>query len=363
MSDEAAIQKVMDGSVWEEFCDRLKEAGQQIIAAAPEDPFDRAEGLRYLGRLTRNFLEGGIEAPTAGSGELTTLSVKIGLDNPDYVYASARLSSDAEYRLSGKMGDVHLLGIGIFSGGLGSERGLVRDAYLSSDALKLEPDASFRIAISREPRPGNWLRMGEETNALNIRQTLLRRREQRPAQLELERIDPAPPPAPLDPAAFGRSLERAGQTVGAVVGQFLGWSAAFQAHRHEVRPLEPALLAVAQGDPNTSYNYSYWEIAEEEAFVVELCPPADCSYWNLQIGNHWLESLDFMQRNTHVNHETAVAEEDGSVRVVIAARDPGVPNWLDTAGHRRGALALRWVGAAEEPPLPTTRVLPLADLS
>ena len=188
MGDEAAIQKVMDGSVWEEFCDRLKEAGRQVIQASPEDPFDRAEGLRYLGRLTRNFLDGGIETPNAGGGELTTLSVKIGLDNPDYVYASARLSSDAEYRLSGRMGDAHLLGIGIFSGGLGSERGLVRDAYLSSDELKLEPDGGFEVAISREQRPGNWLRMGEETNSLNIRQTLLRRREQTPARLALERL-------------------------------------------------------------------------------------------------------------------------------------------------------------------------------
>jgi len=363
MGDEAAIQKVMDGSVWEEFCDRLKEAGRQVIQASPEDPFDRAEGLRYLGRLTRNFLDGGIETPNAGGGELTTLSVKIGLDNPDYVYASARLSSDAEYRLSGRMGDAHLLGIGIFSGGLGSERGLVRDAYLSSDELKLEPDGGFEVAISREQRPGNWLRMGEETNSLNIRQTLLRRREQTPARLALERLDPVPPPAPLDPASFARSLERAGQTVGAVVGQFLGWTAAFQAHRHEIRPLDAQLLAVAQGDPNTSYNYSYWEIDDDEAFVVELAPPAECSYWNLQIGNHWLESLDFMHRDTHVNHETAVREADGSVRVVIASRDPGLPNWLDTAGHRRGGLALRWVGAAAEPPLPTTRVLPLADLA
>ena len=361
MGDEVTTQKVMDGSVWEEFCERLKEAGHEIIAAAPADPFDRAEGLRYLGRVTRNFLEAGLEGP--GSATLTTASVKIGLDNPDYVYASARLSSQAEYRLKGRLGDAHLLGLGIFSGGLGSERGLIRDAYLSSDEMEREADGSFEVAISREERPGNWLRMGEETNALNIRQTLLRRREQRPAQLELQRLDAAPPPAPLDPAAFGRALERAGQTVGAVVGQFLGWTAAFQAHKHEVRALDPALLAVAQGDPNTSYNYSYWEIGEDEAFVVDLVPPAECSYWNLQIGNHWLESLDFMHHDTHVNHETAVRAEDGSVRVVIAGQDPGVPNWLDTAGHRRGGLALRWVGASGEVPSPKTRLVPLSELA
>ncbi|MDP6243412.1 MAG: hypothetical protein QF462_08790, partial [Myxococcota bacterium] len=89
--------------------------------------------------------------------------------------------------------------------------------------------------------------------------------------------------------------------------------------------------------------------------------PPECEYWNLQIGNHWLESLDFRHYTTHVNHETAVRENDGSVRIVIAHRDPGVPNWLDTAGHARGGLALRWVGA-EHPPSPSTRVAEIDSL-
>ena len=59
--------------------------------------------------------------------------------------------------------------------------------------------------------------------------------------------------------------------------------------------------------------------------------------------------LSSTSRVTHVNHHTAIADPHGLVRVVISATDPGLPNWLDTAGHRRGALALRWVGAKEEP--------------
>ena len=95
--------------------------------------------------------------------------------------------------------------------------------------------------------------------------------------------------------------------------------------------------------------------------MIELVPP-DCDYWNLQIGNHWLESFDYMHHDTHVNHESAVAGPDGTVRIVVAHRDPGVPNWLDTAGHTRGALALRWVGASEIPE-PATRVVPVDSLA
>ena len=41
--------------------------------------------------------------------------------------------------------------------------------------------------------------------------------------------------------------------------------------------------------------------------------------------------------------------------------DPGVENWLTTAGHDRGAMCWRWIRAAAHPQ-PRTRVVPLAEL-
>ena len=89
------------------------------------------------------------------------------------------------------------------------------------------------------------------------------------------------------------------------LGQFLGWTKSFESHRHEVREIDPKLSASAQGDPQTRYFYSDWEIGEDEAFVVDLEPPK-CDYSNLQIENHWLESFDFMSFATHLNPATAV---------------------------------------------------------
>ena len=55
-------------------------------------------------------------------------------------------------------------------------------------------------------------------------------------------------------------------------------------------------------------------------------------------------------------------EADGSVRFVIAHRDPGVPNWLDTAGHDVGTVGVRWVGPDVVDVLPTTRVVKVGSL-
>ncbi|NQZ96861.1 MAG: DUF1214 domain-containing protein [Myxococcales bacterium] len=361
MSDDA-VQRISDGRAWDEFCDRLKEAGHQVLDAAPDDPFDRAEGIRYVSRLARSFLRNATETVQPGRVALGHAeSPKIGLDNPDYVYCGASLDSNATYTLRGEFADAHMIGFGTFSGGLGTPKGLLRDGYLESHALKREADGSFEITLSQVETAGNWLPMGPETNALQARQTLLQRARQRQAPMELERLGGAEAPPPLDPARFSKALDRAGRVVNATVSQFLNWTASFEAHRHEIRPIDPKLLAVAQGDPNTSYNYSYWELAEDEAFVIDLDPP-ECEYWNLQIGNHWLESLDYMNFQTHVNQETAVADADGHVRIVVARRDPGVPNWLDTAGHARGGLALRWVGAKEIPE-PRTQVVALSSLA
>jgi hypothetical protein len=45
--------------------------------------------------------------------------------------------------------------------------------------------------------------------------------------------------------------------------------------------------------------------------------------------------------------------------VIVSARDPGHPNWLDTAGHARGTIGVRWVGKGVPEVIPAARVVRL----
>jgi hypothetical protein len=156
-------------------------------------------------------------------------------------------------------------------------------------------------------------------------------------------------------------LEDAGRFVVGTASLFADWAEGFAQTPNAFQALDPELTRGAHGDPNIFFFMGYWQLGPEEALVIDLEPP-ECEYWNLQLNNHWMESLDYRYHPTHWNKHTARANPDGSVRIVVAHRDPGLPNWLDTASHERGTLGLRWVKAGAHP-APCTRVVPFAEIS
>ena len=56
----------------------------------------------------------------------------------------------------------------------------------------------------------------------------------------------------------------------------------------------------------------------------------------------WYVSLDYVNHQTSLTAEQARIDPDGQLRFVISERDPGVANWLELTGHRRGYVQIRW---------------------
>jgi hypothetical protein len=359
-----AERRVVSGRAWEEFCDALKSAGAAVSGAgAPLDPLTQAEGYRYLSRLTRAGLEAFLEHADPAAPQLRRLvheTVKLGADNPDNHYLNATISGAYEYRLSGTRGSVHFLHFATQKGGYGAGGDMPPTGALDSGVLDVRADGTFEIAVSCAPRPGNWLPMEPETGLLIVRQTFLDKAREVPAQIAIERVGGDVRPAPLSPRALDDGLRATASFVAGASLLFAKWVRDFQAHVNELPRFDPARSTAAGGDPNIAYYHSAWRLGPGEALVVEVTPPP-CELWNFQINNHWMESLDYRFHTVHVNKHTAVMEDDGSVRVVVAHVDPGLPNWLDTAGHGHGTMCWRWTKAASHP-TPRTRVVPLADL-
>ena len=97
-----------------------------------------------------------------------------------------------------------------------------------------------------------------------------------------------------------------------------------------------------RGVQDVLYSHAFVTIDVDEALVVELTPPPD-QLWDIQLYNRaWYEALDFRRRLTCLNHRLARRSEDGAVRVVIAAQDPGCANWLDTERRDEVLATIRW---------------------
>ncbi|HMV71307.1 MAG TPA: hypothetical protein PKC08_03945, partial [Pseudomonadales bacterium] len=73
--------------------------------------------------------------------------------------------------------------------------------------------------------------------------------------------------------------------------------------------------------------------------------------------------LDPAQRIQSWNDRQAFVGSDGVFRAVLAHRDPGVPNWLDTGGFDEGVMLCRFQFPECTAPQPRTRVVPLASLA
>ncbi len=363
MGDESA-DRIRTGKAWEEFCDALKGAGQTIIGpGSPEDMLDRAEGFRYLSRLTRAGLEAFLEysdplAPVLHRPVHET--VKIGADNPDNHYQHATISGEYEYRIRGTRNSINYLDFATQTGGVATSGDSRQTGHLEGSQLAIGDDGRFEIAISCKEQPGNWLRMEPGTSTLIVRQTYLDKANEEPADLVIERVGGDGLPTPLTADAVDEGLGRAGGLVVACSALFSTWAQGFRKHVNQLPRFDDSVSMGAGGDPNIAYYHSYWELAPNEALVIETTPP-ECTHWNFQLDNHWMESLDYRYYRVWTNKHIARAEADGSVRVVVAHEDPGVPNWIETAGHARGTMCWRWIGAQEHPE-PATRVVDLSEL-
>ncbi len=364
MSRDSSIDRVNDGTAWEEFCDTLKSAGAVIQRElSPTGELDRAEGYRYLSRLARLALEKFVEHadPTAPRFyQLSHETGKIGCDNPDSYYQNAAISGRYDYRVSGTRGTVAYFGMGTYYGNYGSKARSGCSGYLESKDIEVAADGTFEVILSCREHPGNWLSMEPDTSMLIVRQNFLDRASEKPAELTIERLAAEGPPEPLQAGALDEGLAGAASFVVGTASLFGNWAEGFQKNPNELTALDPAITGGAHGDPNIFYYMGYWELAPDEALLVEADPP-ECEYWNFQLNNYWLESLDYRYHDIHYNKHTAAYRKDGSFRLIIAHEDPGLPNWVDTASHSRGTMGLRWIKASTHPQ-PRTRVIKTTEL-
>ncbi|MFK7975235.1 MAG: DUF1214 domain-containing protein [Halioglobus sp.] len=349
-------QQLADGSLWAQFCDELKAAGDIVHQeGVPDDLFNRAEGYRYLTRLLRAGLESFVESADPQYPrfyQLANETIKIGNDNPDNIYHNANLDGRLDYRITGNRGSVNYLSFGTKAGSYATTGTMEPTGQLDAKDLAMEDSGDFEIIVSSTEKPGNWLPMREDSESLIVRQTFDDRTSEVPAHYNIECLNPETL-STLEPQAFAEQLLRSAGFMRGTSSLFKQWMDNYSHHINQLPSDDQARCQQAGGDAAIHYLQSYWQLKPDEALVLHAPTVPTCKTWNFQVSNYWMESLDYRYYTVSVNKTSAHYNSDGSVTVVMAHEDPGpdFPNWLNTTGHDRGGMLWRWVEALEHPPV------------
>ena len=91
-----------------------------------------------------------------------------------------------------------------------------------------------------------------------------------------------------------------------------------------------------------------------------LGPLASCA--SVSLWNRQLQTFDYLRGPVSLNRAQSTLESDGTFRVVIAHRDPGVPNWLTTEGRPFGLVFWRFMLPEGPIATPAAEVVPVDSL-
>jgi len=109
------------------------------------------------------------------------------------------------------------------------------------------------------------------------------------------------------------------------------------------------------------YSSGAWDLGPDDALVMEgTFPPS--RFTNVVLWNVHMQTFEYRSHQTSLNNEQMVTDENGHYRIVISGTDPGVPNWIDTCGQRRGTIFWRFLLPEEQPEHPRCKVMSVAEL-
>jgi hypothetical protein len=347
--------------------------------AADADEIDQVEKLRNVLHLLSAaldfYLEGDPERPEFL--RIVSPTRKILGDNPDAIYHFARLRGDRAYRVTGRKTDECYVSFTIHGRSEDGKLGGAAEPVLADvndRGLALDAGGAFEIALSAERPPGarNWLRLAPSAASLITRHyyELPESPAADPArrvELAIEALPSAGPRPPLTDVAFSARLRD--------VAEFLKGSTVGRPKPATVPPFvsttpnelgEPMTFRMAGSDSwgavDIAYSMGPFKLAPDEALVIEGRFPR-CAFANVVLWNQQLAAFEYRDRSVSLNRAQTELLPDGSYRMVVAARDPGVPNWLDTEGHREGTMFWRFLLPEDKPEKPRCRVVPLSGLA
>lgn len=351
-------------AAWKLFCQRLEQSGEQVFKDSnPALTIHRADAFRFLTQNLGQAFDLALETKNTRYPVIhafCTPFCKLGGDNADYTYQQAWIDGSSVYRVSGHRGTSRFFNIAVQghrpeskSGESGWRNlhepfGDTPEANLFGHDMDINWDGSFEVYIGGERQGRNWLPTTPQTRKLFIRNGFDDWSET-PAQIRIERVGMAEPrPLPTTDEMI-EAMDWAGKFLTTMMADNPDWAYEF------AEDIDPALVnqfPSARRDANNPvYNVDRdrlrgrsiyamcWRLEPDEAMIIEW--DRNELFWMMTNMGVFMTSMDYLYRPVSYSPARTKVDSDGKIRVVMAHRDPGFHNWLDTSGFAQGIVVNR----------------------
>ena len=355
---------------WDQLVESLRTLPERMLAKLPETMRGDPQVQQEIARLALESLTTSALGAIGGDGDAPQFLPSIGMvlnvgqPNSDTIYRIARpVARIAQHAWCVRQvearahhqPDLRAGFVADFPGG-------AMRPHLDLATLKVDADDRFDVLISAV-RPagyaGEWWELNPAATRLMMRMVSADWASEASPTISIERTDRAvarPRPAA---AALEARLRALPQQVDMMALMFVGHVEQLRAEGfvNTLKVFNVPFGALA----GQFYYEGAYDLADDEALVIDSPVPAKCQYRSLILTNEIYETTDWINNHSSLNGAQAAPDSDGRLRVVISARDPGVRNWMDTAGYPRGAVQGRWTGCDSQP-IPEVHKVKLADL-
>lgn len=351
---------------WERFIDLIRGIDKTLeFVIDPDDAWLKQEAIQQMAMSLAQGYTAIFHSDPQHPVFYTFLNpiIKSAAPNPDYMYRSSFVEGTGTYRISGKRGTTLFVHIGIGSGYIG-----VDDVpgpsvgNIDLDELTIGPDGSFSVIIAPE-RPagyeGDFYQLDPRARTIGVREASYDWLNEVDSTMAIERLDG---PAtyrrwPMEEIAY--RMERLAGFPERYAKLFVHFVQTMKQH-----PVNTVVLndwAGIGGLKGQTYYEGLFEFSEGECLLLETDVPDKVRYWQVLLADQLFNTIEWEKCQSSLNGHQARRDSDGKFRAVICNSDPGVPNWLDTAGRFKGVIQGRWY-LADSAPKPVVKRIRLADL-
>ncbi len=337
-------------------------------------PRDRSDAVGYVRQLAQLNLDTQLLAidpdhpvffrdPDPFSVPGSNPPVRSGIYDPDNISYIAIVNGSDQYRITGKRGNSDDLSVQAISGFPGAGSTGSPTATLLKNQIAVNSNGTYTITIGGT-RPagvsGNWLPTVPQTTLISVREAFNNWSDAAGDQLRIQTIgQTGPPPATLTNQQLITAIDAA---TGAVTQQASYWTTLWGSLLSSLPPNQVRAPSPTQGGlAGQLSSLSHFDLTPDQALVVSI-GKSDAVYQGFEAADAFAQSLPYATHQSSLNATQAQVSSDGRYWFVVSAKDPGVPNWIDTEGYTQGFLFLRWqelTGAFPPADDPTSQVVAL----